>query len=833
MTKLVKLNFVGSFENGFTVSVEISDQNTARSLAGISGRLPSEPEIPKLYSDWQSAYGKLDLVYRLSAFANQVTNVSSLEDGKNCDKYAKTLSDRLREWLESPSFGAARRRLSREISPEDDVRILLQSSDPTLYRLPWHLCDLFDNAKPEFAWSADSYRSNKHINSSDKNRILVILGSKEGINIDADRQMLERLPNTDIKFLVQPRREELSEELWKQQWDILFFAGHSVSQADEGCIYINETESLAINQLRFGLRNAVKNGLKLAIFNSCDGLGLARSLAELHIPQVIVMREPIPDAVAQIFLKYFLEYFSKGTSLYASVRQARERLESVEGDFPCASWLPIICQNPAAVPFVWINGGLIGWIKNLIKKVINLLRLSSFTKFKQSTVYLIIAVVAAFLIIILSKPTIPIDDIKERISIGEKILITENLTPEKQAGVEAFARGNWNEAIAKFQTSIQQKQNDPETLIYLNNAKIGNTKALKIAVSVPIGSNPNIAQEILRGAAQAQDEVNNSGGINGIPVKLVIADDRNRPEIAAQVATEFTNDNTIIAVMGHNFSEAANAASAIYQKAGLVAVFPTSGNVEVDHKYIFRASSSTHSEAKALAKYAKTKNLTKIAICADSSDRSSRAIKNEFTDSFQKNGGQIVSTTCDFAVKDFNRQLIMQQLIAEGANGILLRPNINKIKDATSIAQANQGKLQLMASSTMYTKDTLDVGKDANGIVVSAIWHPDFNPRNPFAKNAEKLWNGPVSWRTATSYDSMQVIIAGLKQNPNFTKDGLQQFISQKDFSVEGATGTVKFKTSGERDDEGQIILLRVQPNNSLTGTGYGFTLIPTIDESK
>jgi branched-chain amino acid transport system substrate-binding protein len=124
----------------------------------------------------------------------------------------------------------------------------------------------------------------------------------------------------------------------------------------------------------------------------------------------------------------------------------------------------------------------------------------------------------------------------------------------------------------------------------------------------------------------------------------------------------------------------------------------------------------------------------------------------------------------------------------------------------------------------MYTQKTLDVKQYANGMVVSAIWHPDFNPRNLFGKNAEKLWNGPVSWRTATSYDSMQVIIAGLKQNPNFTRDGLQQFISQKDFSIEGATGTVKFKPSGERDDENQIILLKIEPNNS--STLYDFTLL-------
>jgi branched-chain amino acid transport system substrate-binding protein len=104
--------------------------------------------------------------------------------------------------------------------------------------------------------------------------------------------------------------------------------------------------------------------------------------------------------------------------------------------------------------------------------------------------------------------------------------------------VEAFAKGDLKEAIAKLQSSLQQNPNDPEARIYLNNAKIGNSKALKIAISVPIGSNLNIAQEILRGAAQAQDEVNNSGGINGIPLKLVIADDRNKPEISAQVATD-------------------------------------------------------------------------------------------------------------------------------------------------------------------------------------------------------------------------------------------------------------------------------------------------------
>ncbi len=95
----------------------------------------------------------------------------------------------------------------------------------------------------------------------------------------------------------------------------------------------------------------------MAIFNCCDGLGLARQLSDLQMPQVIVMREPVPDKVAQEFLKYFLAAFANDQLLYLAVRHARERLQGIENEFPCASWLPVLCQNPATKPPRWIDLG--------------------------------------------------------------------------------------------------------------------------------------------------------------------------------------------------------------------------------------------------------------------------------------------------------------------------------------------------------------------------------------------------------------------------------------------------------------------------------------------
>lgn len=154
---------------------------------------------------------------------------------------------------------------------------------------------------------------------------------------------------------MEPQRKELTDQLWGNSWDILFFAGHSSSQGKDctGRIYLNPTDSLTIGELRYALRKAVERGLQLAIFNSCDGLGLARDLADLQIPQMIVMREPVPDLVAQEFLKYFLKGFASGEPFYLAVREARERLQGLEDKFPCATWLPAICQNLAEAPPSW------------------------------------------------------------------------------------------------------------------------------------------------------------------------------------------------------------------------------------------------------------------------------------------------------------------------------------------------------------------------------------------------------------------------------------------------------------------------------------------------
>lgn len=222
-----------------------------------------------------------------------------------------------------------------------------------------HLWDFFDRyPKSEIALSSINHGSTISTQSSTTEvKILAILGDSTGIDIQKDREQLDRLPNARVTFLPEPHRQDLNDQLWSQSWDILFFAGHSSSgdNREDAHIRINKTDSISILRLKPALRRAIEQGLKLAIFNSCDGLGLAAVLSDLNIPQVIIMREPVPDQVAQRFLKDFLASFSSGVTFYQAVREAREQLHILEDQFPCAAWMPVISQNPAAESLFWHN----------------------------------------------------------------------------------------------------------------------------------------------------------------------------------------------------------------------------------------------------------------------------------------------------------------------------------------------------------------------------------------------------------------------------------------------------------------------------------------------
>lgn len=396
------------------------------------------------------------------------------------------------------------------------------------------------------------------------------------------------------------------------------------------------------------------------------------------------------------------------------------------------------------------------------------------------------------------------------ISSGEKNLLGGEANSEKQAGVNAFASKNFTEAIKHLESWRQSHKNDPETLIYLNNAKASNKSTLKIGVGVPIGTNPDVAQEILRGVAQAQDEANQKG-INSKLLQVVIANDDNDPNIAKQVAKKFVEDANVLAVVGHNVSDASEAAATVYEERHLVMVSPTSFSLDFSksRKYIFRTVPNTYVVANVLSNYTiNTAHKKNIVICVDENATDNMSFRNSFIDFVDNKWNKI---PCNLS-SNLNPSDLIDQAIKNGADSILLAPHVNRINKALEVAQANQGRLALFGTPTLYTSKTLQGGQAINGMVLAVPWYPTAIPGNQFSQNARNLWGGPVTWRTAMAYDATKAIIAGLQQSNS--REELQQVMhnTEKFFADNGSNGgKIEFLPSGDR--KGTAITVKVQPN--------------------
>lgn len=373
MAKLVFFKILGGdFKSGFFVHMQIfnEDKDNRVLISDIEGKLPPAQDLPDYYDNWQSFYRQMvsQRSPRLSIKNTKITNNEIIAEIK---KAKDNLHFQINNWLKpdgsfTPIWTAI---LSNLKDKNEEIRVILKTDDSELRRLPLFVWEIFFEERyhrSEMGLYLPVESTSVELkNHQNKVKVLAVLGSTEinsnntQLKIEKDWEMLKNLlsseSNAEVIPLMNPDLDELADTLDAQRPQILFFAGHSYTEDVKsiGRIVLSETETVTIEDLRFELIKAAKTGLKLAIFNSCNGIGIAQQLYKLQIPNIIVMREPLPDKVAHRFLQRFLEAFAAGKPLNRAVRRAREKLNRLERDFPGVMWLPMIWQNPAEPHLTW------------------------------------------------------------------------------------------------------------------------------------------------------------------------------------------------------------------------------------------------------------------------------------------------------------------------------------------------------------------------------------------------------------------------------------------------------------------------------------------------
>jgi CHASE2 domain-containing sensor protein len=365
MNKHLILELDSDFEAGIRAKLEVKNDIRSLPQAIVRAKLSPNRELLDLYRQWQQRYASLEDLFRTLTHSNpdQITHSSSRKDAiAACQTTAVLVEAELNRWLNTcETFAPIRNEL---LQVGQGFRLWVQTDNPWLQRLPWEKWDLLSKAGAEIALIVSEYSTAERTQQTrDKIRILAVLGHATDLShLKTDQEILDKIAGNagaEIVWKQEPSAQVLNQLLRQGQWDILFFSGHSASTADgKRCeIQLTATHTLEIPDFRFALREATQQGLCLAIFNSCDGVGLAHQLAAergMALPHLVFMREKLPDAVSPKFLQAFLEAFTRNQSLYASVHEAQKILhDDWEHEYPCASWLPVVCANPTEDPPRW------------------------------------------------------------------------------------------------------------------------------------------------------------------------------------------------------------------------------------------------------------------------------------------------------------------------------------------------------------------------------------------------------------------------------------------------------------------------------------------------
>ena len=110
--------------------------------------------------------------------------------------------------------------------------------------------------------------------------------------------------------------------------------------------------------------------------------------------------------------------------------------------------------------------------------------------------------------------------------------------------------------------------------------KAGDT--VKIGMGAPMtGDNAQFGIDISQGATVALED---AGDVEGFKFELVAEDDGGTPEGGAAVANKLVSDPEVVAIAGHIFSGATDAAMPIYEQAGLPMMSPSATNPPLTQK---------------------------------------------------------------------------------------------------------------------------------------------------------------------------------------------------------------------------------------------------------
>ncbi|HLC41203.1 MAG TPA: ABC transporter substrate-binding protein [Methylomirabilota bacterium] len=247
-----------------------------------------------------------------------------------------------------------------------------------------------------------------------------------------------------------------------------------------------------------------------------------------------------------------------------------------------------------------------------------------------------------------------------------------------------------------------------------------------IALAGPI-SGPNAQYGVLlkNGAQLAVNQLTAAGGVDGHPIKLLLADDQMDPKQSPLVAQRLAQDKSVLAVIGHFASTNTLAAMPIYTRVGVpVLSHSTSTNLSGISKWFFRLAVTNDVQGTQLGKYAVERLGGKRVAVMFAQTEGNQTVEGPFEEAVKAAGGQIIAVeTHQLNDKDYTAQITK----LKGTNPDVVFLNTFFNESALIVRQAREAgfRTKFIAVESAGGPDFLKLGgAAAEGVYAGAYWDP-------------------------------------------------------------------------------------------------------------
>ncbi len=279
-------------------------------------------------------------------------------------------------------------------------------------------------------------------------------------------------------------------------------------------------------------------------------------------------------------------------------------------------------------------------------------------------------------------------------------------------------------------------------LVPFMTANAADNDPIRIGVYLPLtGDNAFGGQLELEGVQLAHKQIPT---ILGRKVELIVVDNKSDKIEAANAVTRLIERDKVMGIIGTYGSSLAMAGGEVAERAGIPVIGTSCTNplVTQGKKYYFRACFIDPYQGAGAATYAiKVRGYKKAALLIDVSNDYAVGLANFFRRSFQRLGGEIVSTmNYQSRDQDFTAQLT--EIISKNPDVVFMPAYFAQGSIIMKQARELGGKFVLMGGDAMDNPDTVKIaGKAAEGFLQTTFPYSINMPNmSPEAVKFTKAW---------------------------------------------------------------------------------------------